>query len=306
MGMTAITTLTLLAGYGPIESRAGRLLQIETAPSPAGAPAASAPEASAPAAPAPAEAGAAAPALESLTATDRDLLTKVRLAGLWEIPAGRMAAEKGVNPQVRLVGQQIADQHVKLDAQVVSAARRVHLLLPDRPNSDQQFWLDEMERATGPEFDRIFVDRLRAAHGKVFPAVAAVRVGTRNPVVRGLASSANDFVLNHLTLLESTRLVDWGSLPPPPEVTVIGGAMPPSEYRPWKPAPGQPVRYTAAWAVLGLAAVVGFLGLLRLLSPRLFGHGLRRVPLAEPMPRALDELPRRSAHSRSHPSSAPS
>lgn len=39
----------------------------------------------------------------------------------------------------------------------------------------------------GTEFDRVFVDRLRAAYGKIFPVIGGVRSGTRNDVVRKLA-----------------------------------------------------------------------------------------------------------------------
>jgi predicted outer membrane protein len=152
-----------------------------------------------------------------LTAADRDLLTKVRLAGLWERPAGNMAAQKGVSRRVREVGTLISSQHKELDAIVVKAAKQVDLPLPDVPTAEQQGWLDEMSQASGAQFDQVFVSRLRVAHGKVFPVIANVRAGTRNTVVRKLAQSANDYVLTHLTLLESTDLVNYSSLPLPPQ-----------------------------------------------------------------------------------------
>ncbi len=246
-GLAVVAAAGLLAGFGPVETRAAGLLQLEAAP-PAAGPAG------------PRAAAQTDPATEAVTSTDRDLLVRVRLAGLWEIPAGRMAATKGVDPQVRRIGAEIAEQHVRLNEQVVAAAARVHVVLPDEPNADQQFWLDEMRRAQGRAFDQVFVGRLRDAHGKVFPLVSAVRVGTRNPVVRGLATSANGFVLNHLNLLESTRMVDWRALAPPPEV-IAAGPPAPSDYRPSRPGPGDPPRMLAAWVLIGLAAVVGAVGL---------------------------------------------
>ena len=280
IGLSAVAALALLVGYGPVEAGAGRLLQVET-PSQAGAGT----TAAAPGAPA---SSAAAPAPADLSLADRDLVTRVRLAGLWEIPAGRMAAKKGVNPRVRQVGAQISSQHERLNALVVAAAQRLNVILPDEPNADQQSWLQEMQLARGEQFDQVFVDRLRVAHGKIFPAVAAVRVSTLDPVVRGLASNANDFVLQHLTLLESTKLVDYERLPAPADA----GAPSLADYRPRAPARGQPARFTAAWILLALAAVTGLLGLLRLAAPRLFGHGRRPAPHNAPSPWAMDELPR--------------
>lgn len=160
---------------------------------------------------------------EALTEADRDLLVKVKLAGLWEMPAGDMAARKGVDPRVREIGKMISQQHAELDDLVVRAARQVDVALPSQPNADQQRWLGEMAAASGAEFDQIFVDRLRAAHGKVFPAIANVRAGTRNAVVRQLAQRANGFVLTHMTLLESSGLVTYDALPLPPQPSAAAG-----------------------------------------------------------------------------------
>src|SRR4051794_20238883 len=97
-----------------------------------------------------------------LTPADRDFVVRVRLAGLWEIPAGVMAAQKGVDPQVRQVGKEIADQHVRLDQLTRTAASRLGIALPNRPTYEQRGWLTQMRRAQGADFDHAFVDRLRA------------------------------------------------------------------------------------------------------------------------------------------------
>lgn len=208
-----------------------------------------------------------------VTNADRDLLVKVRLAGLWEMPAGRMAAEKGASPRVREIGTEIAAQHEELDRLTVDAAKRINVPLPDKPNSEQQGWLQEMQRASGAEFDQIFVDRLRAAHGSVFPAIATVRAGTRNDVVRELASAANDFVLNHLDLLESTGLVDYGSLPLPqgggvPVVPKADSALfAGPDARPGIAAVTG-MNPTIIWIILAVALAAGGFSMVRLLRPR--------------------------------------
>jgi putative membrane protein len=155
----------------------------------------------------------------------------VRLAGLWEIPAGEMAVEKSENPRVREIGRDIADQHKRLDKFARDAARKLKIKLPDKPNADQQGWLAEMRDAqVGKEFDQIYIDRLRAAHGKIFPAIATVRTSTRNDTVRKLAQQANQFVMTHLTLLESSGLVDYKELPAAPDPSAA--ASPPAALNP--------------------------------------------------------------------------
>jgi predicted outer membrane protein len=169
--------------------------------------------------PVPPESGMTDTGAGPMTAADRDFVIKVRLAGLWEIAAGNMAQQKSQNPHIIAIGKAIAAQHVVLDQLDRDAAKKLGMKLPNQPTGDQQWWLHEMRTATSSvQFDQIFVDRLRSAHGKIFPAIAIIRASTRNDAVRKLAQQANQFVMTHMTLLESSGIVDYGSLPtaPPP------------------------------------------------------------------------------------------
>ncbi|GAA4590390.1 hypothetical protein GCM10023107_16240 [Actinoplanes octamycinicus] len=154
----------------------------------------------------------------TVSAADKDFVIKVRLAGLWEIPAGQMAQEKSKDPRIQQIGKDIAAQHVVLDKMDRAVAKKLGIKLPNVPNADQQGWLGEMRGAEGTDFDQIYIDRLRAAHGKIFPAIATIRASTRNDSVRKLAQRANQFVMTHMTLLESSTIVDFAALPtaPPP------------------------------------------------------------------------------------------
>jgi predicted outer membrane protein len=210
---------------------------------------------------APAAAANAQPvAPAQLGATDLALINGVKLAGLWEMPAGQMAAERGSDRRVREVGAQIATEHAELDQIVVDAANKLGVQLPAQPKANQQQWLDEMRgAATDREFDRIFVHRLRAAHGVIFPVIGAVRSGTRNDVVRQVADAANKFVLNHLTLLESTGLVKYSELPLPPDPPQANGKAAGSGILSGADARAQigGVSPTVIWVVLLAALVAG-------------------------------------------------
>jgi len=228
------------------------------------------------AAPAPVMAAPGAPNKLSgsgpLTSADQDFLVKVKLAGLWEIPAGEMAAQRGANPRVREVGAQIAAEHRELDRLVEEAAKKVGVPLPTEPSVEQRFWLREMREASGARFDTIFVDRLRAAHGKVFTVIASVRAGTRNDVVRKLAEDANGYVLNHLKLLESTGLVDYEGLPLPEgpagttqlagDGTLLAAAVAEANTS------GPLIANSVMWLVLTAALVAGGYTTFRLLRSR--------------------------------------
>ncbi|MEW1723055.1 DUF4142 domain-containing protein [Streptomyces sp. NPDC093109] len=181
-----------------------------------------------------------------LTAMDRDLIVKVRLAGLWELPAGQQAMDRAPSEAIKECGDHLVVGHTDLDKRVVSVAAKLGVELPNQPTEQQQGWLRELSDAQGDEYERKFAQLLRNAHGKVFSAIALVRHTTRNELVRQLASDANITVLDHITMLEATGKVDFDALaneaagnltespsgPPPPN-----GNLPPAAV-PVEPADG--------------------------------------------------------------------
>ncbi|MEV6154732.1 DUF4142 domain-containing protein [Nonomuraea sp. NPDC052129] len=147
---------------------------------------------------------------------DRDLLVRVRQAGLWEIPVGQWAQTRAESASVKETGKHLVEDHTKLDEATRALAAKLGVPIPDVANADQQSWMAQLSAEKGPAFDKDFANLLRAAHGKVFAVVADVRAGTRNTEIRKFANTANTVVLKHMTLLEGTGLVDFGDLPEPP------------------------------------------------------------------------------------------
>ena len=147
---------------------------------------------------------------------DRDLLTKVRLASLWEAPTGQQATTQASTAAVQQVGQNLHTEHVELDEAVLETAGQLGVLLPSSPNAQQMAWMQELTGLTGTAYDQRFVQIVRQAHGTILPLIAEVRAGTRNELMREFATVGNEYVSRHIGYLESTGLVDYTDLPEPP------------------------------------------------------------------------------------------
>lgn len=147
---------------------------------------------------------------------DRDLLVKVRQTGLCEVSTGQQAQRQASSAQVRTIGMRIVTEYGDLDNQVRSVAEKLGVPLPNQPNAQQQVWMRELSRLSGPTFDRTFAQRLRNAHGEVLPVIIDERVGTHNDLIRSFASTAGVLVNRHMEYLEHTGLVGYSTLPQPP------------------------------------------------------------------------------------------
>jgi predicted outer membrane protein len=158
---------------------------------------------------------AAAQPNPTLSPLDGELLVKVRQAGLWEMPAGQLAQEHSANPKVQEVGRTMMTDHAQLDVETRRIAALYNFTTPDTPTDQQKSWLTEMATASGSNFDAVWAMRLRAAHGVIFPLIAQVRAVTTDPEIRKFANTANTIVLKHMTIVESTGMVDYGNLAVP-------------------------------------------------------------------------------------------
>ena len=157
--------------------------------------------------------GAVLPAAAGeLQQDDRTLLTRLKQHTLWAVPASWLAAERATNRRVRDVAARIADDQARLDVALRAAADRVAVTLPAEPTDQERAWADEIAADQGDEFDRAYVNRMRAEYGSLFALASDVRAGTRDDDVRAFAQTAVDTALGHLTLLESTGLAETTSL----------------------------------------------------------------------------------------------
>jgi putative membrane protein len=147
-----------------------------------------------------------------LSQYDRNLLINVSWANLWEGPTSGKVAERSSNPRVRAVANQLMHEHHALEEVTRNTADQLDVTLPDHPNPLQDAWIRDILGKHGADADDAWANITRQAHGTIFMLISQVRAQTRNDVMRAFAQKANDTVLRHMTLLESTRLVRANAL----------------------------------------------------------------------------------------------
>jgi len=147
---------------------------------------------------------------------DRDFMNRVKQAGLWEKPAGEKGqAKRADQPKIQEASKHLIEGHTLLDNVVNRAGVLLGVTLPTEATDEQKGWLAEMDAANGDEFDAVFANRLRAAHGKVYAFAAQIRAGTKNELIRILSTQAMITVFDHIKVIEETGKVDFAGLESP-------------------------------------------------------------------------------------------
>jgi predicted outer membrane protein len=173
-----------------------------------------------------------------LTEGDRAFVVAVRAAGLWEHPVGQIGLQKGQSKGVLTASQHLIDGHAALDETCRKIAPMLNVTLPNVASPQQEGFVTTLKADSGKQFDIDFANILRQTHGSIFNTVAKIRSTTKNTLVRALADQANDTVLDHITVMEKTGLVDF-------DTTLFKQTTPPklpkSDMTPPVPPAGQPL-----------------------------------------------------------------
>lgn len=173
-----------------------------------------------------------------LTESDRDFVVKVRAAGLWEYPVGQLGLQKGNTAALITASRHLIDGHSALDSTCRKIAPMLNIMLPNVASPQQQGFVSALTADTREQFDSDFANILRMTHGSIFNTVAKIRSTTKNTLVRALADQANDTVLDHITVMERTGLVNF-------DQTLLRQTTPPnlpsSDLTPPPPTLGQPM-----------------------------------------------------------------
>ncbi|MFI7023606.1 DUF4142 domain-containing protein [Micromonospora sp. NPDC049900] len=174
---------------------------------------------------------AAAQAAAQPSEQDTQYLQAVHQVNLYEIAAGELAQKKAENQQVKDLAQQFVTDHTELDQSVQDVAGQLNVQLPNEPTPDQRTALDQLNNASGAEFDRLWVTQGLAGHLQAIQATQTeISQGTEPQVVQ-LAQTALPVLQAHydalVTLAEELGI-------PVPETSASGTPGPGGTV----PAPG--------------------------------------------------------------------
>ncbi|MBQ0992488.1 DUF4142 domain-containing protein [Micromonospora sp. PSH03] len=177
---------------------------------------------------------AAAQAAAQPSTQDTQYLQAVHQVNLFEITAGDLAQQKGQDQGVKDLGAMLKTDHTQLDQTVQQTASQLGVELPNEPSADQQAVIDQLNNASGAEFDRLWVTSELAGHVQAIQATQTeISQGSEQSVVQ-LAQTALPTLQTHYD--ELVALANKLGIPVPQ--TSASGTPSPGGTGTESPAPG--------------------------------------------------------------------
>jgi putative membrane protein len=147
-----------------------------------------------------AAAGLAAAADTGLTPADRDFINKAAQGGLMEVAAGKLAAQRGLDPAVKSFGQRMVTDHTAANDTLKSLASSKQMNLPDSVSPEEHTALGKLEGLNGAEFDEAYSQMMVKDHVTDISEFEKEASKGQDPDVKAFAEQTLPTLRHHLML----------------------------------------------------------------------------------------------------------
>jgi putative membrane protein len=146
-----------------------------------------------------AAAGTARPAMAM---TDADFAHEAAMGGMAEVALGKMATERGSDPQVKDFGKMMVADHSKANEELKGIARSKKITLPTEMDADHQALSDKLGKLSGKEFDAAYVKAMVEDHKKDLGLMQSEAAHGKDAELKAFAAKTAPVIQKHLTRIE--------------------------------------------------------------------------------------------------------
>ena len=136
-----------------------------------------------------------------------DFVNSAAGSDLYEIEAGKLAADKATDAEIKSFGQMLATDHQKSSAELKAVAAQAEPAItpPTAVPPDMQAKLDALKAASGADFDRLFVEQQVEAHGKALDLLNSYASGGDSQPLKDFAAKTAPVIKAHLEKAQSLK-----------------------------------------------------------------------------------------------------
>jgi putative membrane protein len=143
-------------------------------------------------------------ATAALTSMEAKFLAEASTGGQYELAVARLAADRAADSSVKSYAAMLVGDHTETNLKLQQLAQRHNLVLPTTLPTDKQQALAQLSKATGPAFDRQFIQTVGLHDHKAdIGLFEQASQDAKDPEIREFASSALPTLRAHLSAAQN-------------------------------------------------------------------------------------------------------
>jgi putative membrane protein len=141
----------------------------------------------------------------AVPAADRMFAEKAAAGGVAEVEAGKVAGQRAGHDKVKQFGARMVQDHSKANDELKQIASGKGLQLPSAPDAHNREMMAKMQKLSGAEFDRAYMDHMVKDHQKDVAAFEKEASSGQDPDIKAFAAKTLPTLREHLKMAEATN-----------------------------------------------------------------------------------------------------
>ena len=139
----------------------------------------------------------------AVPAPDRAFAEKAAAGGAAEVEGGKVAEQRAANDKVKQFGARMVQDHGKANDELKQIASGKGLQLPSAPDAHHQQEMARMQKLSGAEFDRAYMDHMVKDHKKDIAEFKKQASSGKDPEIKAFAAKTLPTLQEHLKMAEA-------------------------------------------------------------------------------------------------------
>jgi putative membrane protein len=125
--------------------------------------------------------------------------------GMAEVAAGKMAEQKAVSPRVKAFATMMVTDHSKAGDELAAIAKTKNITLPSAPNADAQKMAADMDKMTGKDFDKDYVNGMVKGHENAVKLFTDASQNCKDSTLKAFATKTLPTLKMHLDSIKAIK-----------------------------------------------------------------------------------------------------
>lgn len=134
--------------------------------------------------------------------TSATFVTNAAIGAMYEVEAGRIAAQRSTNPRIKAFGEQMVTDHNKAADELKPIAAAGNFTVPTALDQRHQGLIDNLRGATDQDFDRVYLQQQEAAHNETVTLLETYGRMGDHEALKGWATKTLPVVRHHLQMVD--------------------------------------------------------------------------------------------------------
>lgn len=140
---------------------------------------------------------------EATATNDKKFMKEAAEGGLAEVELGKLAEQKASSQEVKDFGKQMVNDHSKANEELKEIASKESVTLPDNLSAKDKTLKQRLEKLSGPNFDRAYMENMVKDHKKDVADFNRESTSGKDTAVKQFAASKLPTLKEHLKKAES-------------------------------------------------------------------------------------------------------